>query len=144
MATVNGVRKPGRAPRGDRRTIIATLPVDHVAEYLRQAELRKLALSEYLCAELARDHDLEVPDYIRDVLPQVGDMVVQLPDIQPTSAAGKRVTVRVPSDHHAIYVRDASRQGRSLADYIRGRLAARHRFTDAADVLFEEGDQLSA
>lgn len=143
MATVDGVRRPGPQPRGDRRTIIATLPVEHVAEYLRQSEIRGLALSEYLCAELARDHQLPVPSYIRDVIPELTVFDVALPDVQATSRQGRRVTIRVPSDHHALYVRNAQLRGTSLTDYLRGRLAARHNFDDA-DVVPEGRDLLSA
>ncbi|MBB1501557.1 hypothetical protein H5397_08975 [Propioniciclava sp. MC1683] len=143
MATIAGGRKTGRTPRGDRKTIIAALPVEHLAEYLRQAELRQLALSEYLCAELARDHDLDVPSYIREVLPEITVFDIRLPDVQANSRLGKRTTIRVPVEHHTVYVRNAGQLGCTLSDYIRARLAARHHFDDA-DVLVERRDLLSA
>lgn len=143
MATIDGVRRPGPQPRGDRRTIIAVLPVEQVAEYLRQADMRDLALSEYLCAELARDHTLAVPSYIRETIPDLSSFDVPLPEVQATSRLGRRVTIRVPREHHELFVRRARARGIHLSDYIRIRLAVRHRF-DEADVDEGRRDLLSA
>lgn len=118
------VRPVGRKPRGDRHTLMPAFPVEHHEWYRRQADARGLLFSEYLCAELARAHGLEVPDYIKD--DQLLVQVQELLPLEPPSGLTKRGTVRVPASHFRRYKEMARQQGVSVADYVRRCLAARN------------------
>jgi hypothetical protein len=104
-------RGGGRKSRGDRRMFRFAVLETTYLQLLDQARQRGLGLSEYVCAELAVRHGLEVPDYIQPALE------MELPYYPPL--ARKTITTRVPVDHHATYVRAAGAQGVSLAEYSR-------------------------
>ncbi len=61
--------------KGDRAPITTRVPVEHKAEYRREAARLGLDLSDYLALRLAELHSLEQPWWIRpvndqEVLPQ--------------------------------------------------------------------------
>lgn len=101
----------GRRSRGDRRMVLIPMPETW---YLRFAELSRqagLGISEYVCAELATKHGLEVPSYIQPSLVEgANDWPI---------APRKNITTRVPAEHHARYAIEAEARGVSMAEYAR-------------------------
>lgn len=111
-------RRPGgRRSRGRRRMVL--IPTTE-AFYVRLVETSRslnIGISEYVCAELAHHHGLDVPEYIQ---PSLAMDVAQTP-----IAVRKNATVRVPEAHHARYQAEADARGLSLAEYARRVMAAR-------------------
>lgn len=142
MATKVVPRPGGRPKRGERRAIIPAFPVEHYRWYHDQAHARQLAFSEYACADLAREHGLAVPDYIKDTLVDTPVLADALP-LGELVGETKRATIRVPTTHFEHYRREAQRQGISLTDYVRRTLARLHRLVPADDA-YEGRDLLSA
>jgi hypothetical protein len=62
---VEGRRKPGPQPKGDRSQITLRLPTDHRELYVVAARTAGLPLSDYLTLVLARAHHLPVPACVR-------------------------------------------------------------------------------
>ncbi len=57
-------RKPGTRPKGNRHAITVRVPEDQWELYRQFAQSEGYeSLSDYVCALLAREHDLRVPDY---------------------------------------------------------------------------------
>lgn len=136
------VPRPGRPKRGERRAIIPAFPVEHYRWYHDQAHARQLAFSEYACADLAREHGLTVPDYIKDPLVDAPAVPDALP-LDELAGETKRATIRVPAAHFEHYRLQAQRQGISLTDYVRRTLARLHRLVPHDDA-YEGRDLLSA
>lgn len=85
---------------------------------VEEARRHGIGLSEFICAELARHHQLDVPDYIQPT--QALDIALPTPlPITPKEKA----TVRVPEDHHSRYQAEADRRGMPLAVYARQTMA---------------------
>lgn len=104
-------RRGGRKSRGDRKMLLIPVPANTYLDFYRRARDRGLAISEFVCAELAVKHELEVPNYIQPSL----DIEEPLYPVIPR----KNITVRVPADHHAVYAHAANARGVSLAEYSR-------------------------
>lgn len=124
MDETKEVGRGGRKPRGDRHTLMPSFPSDHYDWYSRQATASGLLFSEYVCAELAREHGLEVPDYIKDDPALVP--VHELLPLPIPSGKKRRGTVRVPASHFRHYKDLAQRHGLPVADYVLRSLAARN------------------
>lgn len=111
-------RRPrGRRSRGNRRMVL--IPTSDVL-YVRLVEESRrqgIGISEYICAELARHHDMGVPEYIQPTLAvDVGSMPI---------SPRKNATTRVPEEHHGRYQSEADARGMSLGEYARRIMAAR-------------------
>lgn len=102
----------GRRPRGKRHMVLIRVPEASYLQLAEESRRRGLGLSEFVCAELATKHDLEVPGYIQPVLVEVS------PNVWPI-APRKNITARVPAEHHARYSGEAQARGVSLAEYVR-------------------------
>ncbi|MBA3019683.1 hypothetical protein [Propionicimonas sp.] len=91
--------------------LFITVPEQTYLDFCERARRRGLGISEYVCAELALKHELEVPTYIQPSL----DVEQPVYPVIPR----KNITVRVPADHHAKYAHAAKARGISLAEYSR-------------------------
>ena len=61
-------RKPGTRPKGKRHAITVRVPDDQWGIYVQTATREGYdSLSDYVCALLAREHDLQVPEYATPV-----------------------------------------------------------------------------
>lgn len=56
----------GRRPRGDRESTSFAAPREHLALYRAAAQQAGIPLGDYLVIELAKRHELEIPDYYPD------------------------------------------------------------------------------
>lgn len=62
----SGRNKPGTVPKGDRSAITVRVPLAHREVYAQRArEQGYESLSDYLGAQMALRHNLEVPEYVR-------------------------------------------------------------------------------
>lgn len=110
-------RRPrGRQPRGHRRMVLIPTTEAFYIRLVEEARTQGIGISEYICAELARHHGLDVPGYIQ---PSLAVDVSSMPIIPR-----KNATVRVPEEHHARYQQEADDRGMSLAEYVRRVTAA--------------------
>lgn len=116
--------------------------MEHVSFYSDEKAKRGLALSDYLCARLAEHHGLTIPDYIQPTVPDLA--VVAPPSLVDTTTWGKRVCIRVPAEHRAVYDERAKAAESSLSEYVRDALAAAHHLGPVPAHRVEEPDLLSA
>lgn len=60
-----GRRKPGPVPKGDRASLTIRVPRDHQSVYREAAAAEGFgSLNDYIAAQLARLHELDVPEYV--------------------------------------------------------------------------------
>ncbi|MFK0074606.1 hypothetical protein [Arthrobacter woluwensis] len=62
-------RRPGRPSKGTRRAIHGSVPKDHADLYERDRLQYGLDWSDWIAWKLAVAHGLEVPEYLRNVVP---------------------------------------------------------------------------
>lgn len=140
-----GARPPGRPSRGERYTFHVRLPLEHLERYLDEAASRSMALSDYVCGRLAEAHGLEVPGYIQPKVPDLAVVpVADHPRLLETTTWGKRVCVRVPVAHRAVYAERAAADSATLSDYTRDCLARLHHLAAVPVHPAQEADLLSA
>lgn len=110
-------RGGGRQPRGERKVLVMSVAEDFYVRLVLAARSQGLALSEYICAETAKYHRFEVPDYIKpavEPIPSLGLAAEQAP-----VPRRKTATTRFPVDQFDWYQNAAAARDVSLADYVR-------------------------
>ncbi|MFK4298191.1 hypothetical protein ABH924_003352 [Arthrobacter sp. GAS37] len=62
-------RGPGRPSKGDRRLLKTRVPEEHVAVYEKERQKLGLDWTDWIAYKLATAEGLELPDYLRNVVP---------------------------------------------------------------------------